>query len=125
MTATTIQPGGTIGILGGGQLGRMFAIAARQMGYRVVVFVPESDSPAGQVADLVFQNDYDDADALSRFRDCIDVATIEFENIPVPALEAVGKRVPVRPGPIVLQAIQNRLHKLSYTSNDRAFCGAQ
>ena len=115
---TMIQPNSTIGVLGGGQLGRMFALSARQMGYRVVVFTPESDSPAGQVADVEIRAEYSDTVALRRFGDCIDVATIEFENIPVEAMEIVSKKVPVRPGTKVLAAIQNRLAEKTFLTNN-------
>lgn len=113
-----IQPGSTIGVLGGGQLGRMFALAARHMGYHVVVFTSESDSPAGQVADDEIHADYRDEVALRQFRDRIDVATIEFENIPVEALEVISERVAVRPGSRVLAAVQNRLDEKTFLSEN-------
>lgn len=111
-----IQPGGTIGILGGGQLGRLLALAARHMGYRIVVFSPEANCPAGQVADQQIEMDYDDEEALRRFASCIDVATIEFENIPVAALEGIASKVPVRPGASVLRMIQNRIAEKTFLS---------
>ncbi|CAN5329102.1 hypothetical protein BH09PLA1_BH09PLA1_13430 [soil metagenome] len=77
-----ILPGQTIGILGGGQLGRMFAIAARRMGYRVHALDPTPDGPAGQVADYEINAPYDDLDAARRFAFGVDVVTFEFENVP-------------------------------------------
>lgn len=112
-----ITPGSTLGVFGGGQLGRMFALAAREMGYRVAVFAPEPDCPAAHVADQHFQNTYDDADALGRFADVVDVVTIEFENIPVAALQLAAEHVPVRPGAEVLRTIQNRLDEKTFLSS--------
>lgn len=109
-----IHPGAMIGVLGGGQLGRMFAMAAQHMGYRVIVWSPESDAPAGQVSFLHIDAEYDNTEALECFTDRVEVATIEFENIPVPTLAAISQRVPVRPGPKVLQTIQNRLDEKSF-----------
>ena len=79
---TVIPPGSTIGLLGGGQLGRMFAIAARRMGYRVHTFEPSPDSPAGQISDREFNGSYTDWDLLETFIQSVDVVTFEFENIP-------------------------------------------
>ncbi len=104
-----IQPGRTVGVLGSGQLGRMFAIAAKQMGYRVHVLSPDRDSPAGQVADSEFVADDDNIEVITEFARSIDVATIEFENVPVATMQAVSEFAPVRPGPHVLQKIQNRI----------------
>ena len=112
--STIIPPGSTLGVFGGGQLGRMFAMAAHQLGYRVAVFSPEADCPAGQVADTQFLAPYDDGRALQQFREAVDVATIEFENIPLEALEIAAQEVPVRPGVGVLRAIQNRLREKSF-----------
>ena len=115
----TIQPGGTIGMLGAGQLGRMFAIAAKQMSYKVVVLAPEPDSPAGQVADVQIQADFSDEEALKQFSKSIDVATIESENIPVETLEQLEATTPVRPGSNVLQITQNRLAEKMFLSENR------
>lgn len=115
-TMQTIQPGGTIGVFGGGQLGRMFATAAKQMSYKVIVYAPEADSPAAQVADEHIIANYSDQEAVSKFADAVDAATIEFENIPVVALEQLGQRVPVRPGAEVLRRIQNRLDEKTFLS---------
>src|SRR3954470_22346138 len=96
---SVLLPGATLGILGGGQLGRMFAFAAKRLGYRVVTLEPTPDSPCGQVADLQIQAEYNDEAALRKLSEMSDVITYEFENIDVRAvefLEGLGK--PVRPG---------------------------
>jgi 5-(carboxyamino)imidazole ribonucleotide synthase len=85
----SLLPPATIGILGSGQLGRMLAIAARQMGYRIHVLSPDSNSPTGQIADKEYTAAYDDLDAVRRFAQGVDVVTYEFEN--VPAETAVSK----------------------------------
>lgn len=96
-------------MLGGGQLGRMFALAARQSGYRVIVFGDPDDSPAGQVSDQCFDAPFRDLDALRAFAKMVDVVTFEQENIPVATVEALQEIVPVHPGPDLLRASQNRL----------------
>jgi 5-(carboxyamino)imidazole ribonucleotide synthase len=103
-----ILPGSTIGVLGSGQLGRMFAIAARRMGYRVHTLSPETDTPTGQVSDLERNASYDDVDAIRDFANRVNVITFEFENIPLSAVEAAEKIVPVRPGGNVLHTTQHR-----------------
>src|ERR1700746_346035 len=77
-----ILPGATVGVLGSGQLGRMFAIAARRMGYRVHTLSPDFDTPTGQVADLEVMASYDDLDAVRQFARDVNVVTFEFENVP-------------------------------------------
>ena len=109
-----ILPGSTIGVLGSGQLGRMFAIAARRMGYRVHTFSPETDTPTGQVADVEVQAAYEDLDAVRDFTQHVDVVTFEFENIPVATVDAVAERVPVRPSGAVLHTTQHRLREKSF-----------
>ncbi|MFN2453020.1 MAG: 5-(carboxyamino)imidazole ribonucleotide synthase [Pyrinomonadaceae bacterium] len=109
-----ILPGATIGVLGSGQLGRMFAMAARRMGYRVHTFSPETDTPTGQVADVEINASYDDLDAVRRFARDVDVTTFEFENIPISTVEAVAERVPVRPGGFVLHTTQHRLREKQF-----------
>jgi 5-(carboxyamino)imidazole ribonucleotide synthase len=118
MSQTTSQavvlPGGTIGILGGGQLGRMTALAAKAMGYRVVVLTPDGEqAPAAQVADVTLVADYTNEAALSALAKQVDVVTQEFENIPAHALtwlETEGG-VPVHPSPQVLHTCQHRLRE--------------
>src|SRR3954468_19834000 len=92
----TIPPGATIGIVGGGQLGRMLAIAAAQLGYRTHIFDPHEHPCAADVAAHVTRASFDDADALRRFAGEVDVATYEFENLPAEPLAAVGDKL--RPG---------------------------
>jgi 5-(carboxyamino)imidazole ribonucleotide synthase len=106
--AHVITPGGALGVLGGGQLGRMFAIAARRMGYRVHSFSPEDDSPAGQLADVEITASYEDLDALRAFAHGVEVVTFEFENVPIDAIDAVEKFVPVRPSAVALHTAQQR-----------------
>jgi 5-(carboxyamino)imidazole ribonucleotide synthase len=114
---TPLLPGATIGMLGGGQLGRMFALAAKRMGYRVHVYSPERHSPAGQVADLEMNSRFHDTGALEAFAKKVDVVTLEFENIPAEALEAISKHVPVYPGVDVLHTTQHRLREKDFLSS--------
>lgn len=104
-----LKPGDTLGILGGGQLGRMTALAAAQYGLKTHVFCPEADAPAGQVTPLLTYADYHDRDALARFADAVQAVTLEFENVPVETLAFLEQRVPVHPGPRVLAVTQDRL----------------
>lgn len=112
----TLWPGGTIGVLGSGQLGRMFAIAARRLGYRVHVLSPDDDTPAGQVADREFPASYADLDAVARFARQVDVVTFEFENVPVETIGIVEKFAPVFPGGHVLHTTQHRLREKAFLS---------
>jgi 5-(carboxyamino)imidazole ribonucleotide synthase len=109
-----ILPGSAIGVLGSGQLGRMFAIAARRMGYRVHVLSPDSDTPAGQVADLEVAAAYDDLDAVRAFASKVAVVTFEFENVPAATAAAAEERAPVRPGGGVLHVCQQRLREKGF-----------
>src|SRR5688572_18204767 len=102
MPVAPILPPATIGILGSGQLGRMLALAARQLGYRVQVYSPEADSPAGAIADKEWVADYTNAFELQRFCKEVDVVTFEFENVPGDATAVAEKFVPVRPAGRVL-----------------------
>src|SRR5262245_16321894 len=92
-----IPPGATLGVLGSGQLGRMFAIAARRLGYRVHVYSPDNDTPAGQVADVEIREDYLDLDRIAEFARGVSVITFEFENVPSATAETAAKFAPVRP----------------------------
>lgn len=103
-----VLPGSTVGILGGGQLGRMFAIAARRMGYRVHTLEPAPDSPAGQICDREVVAAYDDLDAVREFARGVEVITFEFENIPRASVEAAAEICPVHPSAEVLHICQNR-----------------
>jgi 5-(carboxyamino)imidazole ribonucleotide synthase len=109
-----IEPGAAIGVLGGGQLGRMFAIAARRMGYRVHTLSPDFDTPTGQVSDLEIKAPYDDLDAVEAFAREVQVVTFEFENVPAATAEAAGRHVPVRPSGAVLHTTQNRLREKAF-----------
>jgi len=110
---TTILPGSTIGIFGNGQLGRMIALAAKPMGYRVHVFGPEADSPAAEVADFDTVARFDDRAAVERFASSCDVITLEFENIPVETVRWAEAIVPVKPGSGVLEVTQHRVREKS------------
>ncbi|MEI9895886.1 MAG: hypothetical protein WDN28_18930 [Chthoniobacter sp.] len=105
----TYLPGSTIGVMGGGQLGRMFAIAARRMGYRVHTFSPDEDTPTGQLADREVAARYDDAEAVRDFARGIDVLTFEFENVPTQTVEWAAEFCEVRPSANVLHICQHRL----------------
>ncbi len=109
-----ILPGATIGILGSGQLGRMLALEARKMGYRVQVLSPGKDTPTGQVADVEVQAAYEDLQAVRAFARAVDVVTFEFENIPLATAEAAAEVVPVRPGGWVLHTAQNRAREKGF-----------
>jgi 5-(carboxyamino)imidazole ribonucleotide synthase len=103
-----IGPGRAIGILGGGQLGRMLAQAAQSLGYRAHVYTPSAGGPAGAVADRETVAAFDDLAALGEFARSVDVVTYEFENIPAEPLEAIAKLVELHPQPGVLRTCQNR-----------------
>jgi len=118
MISDPMLPGATIGILGGGQLGRMFAIAARRMGYRVHVLSPEFDTPAGQVADVEIVAPYEDLDAVAGFAREVDVVTFEFENVPLATTIAAEKYCPVRPAGRVLHTTQNRLREKTFLAEN-------
>jgi 5-(carboxyamino)imidazole ribonucleotide synthase len=111
-------PGSTIGVMGGGQLGRMFAMAARRMGYRVHVFTPDHDSPAAQFADATTEADYGDSDAVRRFARNVDLLTFEFENIPVETMEWCADEVEVRPAAAIVETAQNRLREKNFFSEN-------
>jgi 5-(carboxyamino)imidazole ribonucleotide synthase len=111
---TLIPPGSTLGVLGSGQLGRMFAIAARRMGYRVHVLSPDDDTPTGQVADREIRAQYDDLDAVAEFARGVSVVTFEFENVPAGTTEVCERFCPVRPGGSVLHTTQNRIREKTF-----------
>ena len=104
-----LPPGAVIGMVGGGQLGRMSAMAAARLGYRTHVFSPEADAPAAQVAAAATVAPYDDQAALRHFAAAVDVITFEFENLPAAGLDLLAALRPVRPGPEVLRISQDRL----------------
>jgi 5-(carboxyamino)imidazole ribonucleotide synthase len=109
-----LAPGATIGIMGGGQLGRMLAVAAARLGYRAHVFTPEADSPASLVSAETTVACYDDRDALARFAGRVDVVTFEFENVGLDAFEVVEARVPIRPARDVLAIAQDRIAEKTF-----------
>lgn len=109
-----ILPGATLGVLGSGQLGRMFAIAARRLGYRVHVLSPDDDTPTGQVADLEVRADYLDLASVEAFAKGVSVVTFEFENVPAETTRICQKFAPVRPAGSVLFTSQNRRREKTY-----------
>ncbi len=109
-----ILPGATLGVLGSGQLGRMFAIAARRMGYRVHTLSPDQDTPTGQIADVEIQASYDDLDAVRRFASAVSVVTFEFENVPAATAEAAAEHAPVRPAGTILHTTQHRQREKTF-----------
>jgi 5-(carboxyamino)imidazole ribonucleotide synthase len=116
--AKQILPNSTIGVFGSGQLGRMFAIEARQMGYRVATFSPESDTPTGQVADLEITAAYEDLDAVAKFAKLVDVVTFEFENVPSDCIETASQFVEVHPRGEILYTTQNRLREKTFLAEN-------
>ena len=112
-----LPPGSTIGILGGGQLGRMTAMAAARLGYRCVVFSPDADSPGSQVSNHHVIGGYDDESALATFARSVDVITYEFENIPERAVQVCEQHRPVRPGVNAIHFAQHRLREKAFFRN--------
>ena len=109
-----IQPGSTIGVLGSGQLGRMFTIAARRLGYRVHTFSPDQDSPTGQVADHEVTASYDDLAAVAEFARQVAAVTFEFENVPSRTVDALGSDTIVRPSGHALHVTQHRVREKQF-----------
>ncbi|ACI99245.1 5-(carboxyamino)imidazole ribonucleotide synthase [Rhodospirillum centenum] len=113
----TIAPGATLGMLGGGQLGRMTALAAARLGYRTHVLTHEAEGPCAQVAaEATIVTDYTDRAALTRFAAAVDVVTLEWENIPTEAVAFLAERVPVHPGAGVLAVAQDRLREKGFAN---------
>ncbi|MBL6953531.1 MAG: 5-(carboxyamino)imidazole ribonucleotide synthase [Alphaproteobacteria bacterium] len=112
-----LPPGSRIGILGGGQLGRMLALAAAPLGFRCHIFGPEARPPAAQVVEAVTIADYLDEAALGAFAGSVDVVTLEFENVPAACLEFLAQRVPVRPGARALATAQDRLVEKDFANS--------
>src|ERR1700736_2097109 len=113
-TSSPILPGATIGILGGGQLGRMTAMAARSMGYRVQVMDPDPSCPARFVVDACFVGSWDDPKAASDLARGSDVITLEIEQISIASLEAAGRHAPVRPSKEILAMVQDRIRQKNW-----------
>ena len=104
-----LKTGATIGILGGGQLGRMLSVAAARLGFRTRIFEPGANPPAGDVAHALTTAGYDDVDALTAFAKSVDIVTFEFENIPTDALDVIENITPIRPNREALRTSQDRL----------------
>jgi 5-(carboxyamino)imidazole ribonucleotide synthase len=114
MTTKVLPPGSTIGILGGGQLGRMTALAAARLGYHATVYAPELESVAGQVTAGHFQGEYEDMKALAKFAAQVDVITYEFENVPEATVAECARHKPVRPGVTPIHFAQHRLREKEF-----------
>ena len=112
-----IPPGSIIGIIGGGQLGRMMANAASELGYRVHIFTPEHNSPACEVCWKTTIADYSDTQALQAFADEVDVITFEFENVPHESLALLESKKPVRPSAKILEISRNRVREKSFIND--------
>jgi 5-(carboxyamino)imidazole ribonucleotide synthase len=119
-----ILPPATLGMLGGGQLGRFFVSAAHEMGYRVWVLDPDKNSPAGQIAERHFCVAYDDYAALDEFAAGCAAITTEFENVPADTLDYLAKFVPVRPSAAAVAVCQNRIAEKSFL-RDHAFASGR
>lgn len=109
-----LAPGAVIGILGGGQLGRMLSVAASRLGLRCHIFEPAAEPPAGHVAEFVTTASYEDEAALRAFGESVDVITYEFENVPTTALDQLESLAPIRPGRNALATSQDRLIEKEY-----------
>jgi 5-(carboxyamino)imidazole ribonucleotide synthase len=115
--AAPILPGATIGVLGGGQLGRMFAMAARRLGYRVHTLAPEHDTPTGQIADVEVVAEYDDLDRVRAFARGVDVVTFEFENVAAAAAAVAEEEALVRPNGRSLHVAQHRIREKTFLAD--------
>jgi 5-(carboxyamino)imidazole ribonucleotide synthase len=116
-SSKAVLPGATIGVLGGGQLGRMFAMAARRLGYRVHTLAPEHDTPTGQIADVEVVASYDDLDQIRAFARRVDVVTFEFENVSAAAAAAAAEHAVVRPCGRALEIAQHRIREKTFLAN--------
>lgn len=114
----TTEIKGTLGVLGGGQLGQMLAEAAKKLGYQVHIYTPEKNSPASQVTDITTVAAWDDQTALQRFAHSVDVVTLEFENIPLQAVRWITAITPVYPQPHVLEISQNRIREKTFLNEN-------
>ena len=116
MRPEPLPPGSTIGIFGGGQLGRFLAMAASKLGLRTAIYAPEADSPAFQVASQRWQASYSDEDALAEFAKACDVVTFEFENVPAATLEMAARYTSVRPAARAAEIAQDRISEKRFLS---------
>ena len=114
----SIHPNSTVGVFGSGQLGRMFAIEARKMGYRVHAFSPATDTPTGQIADFETSAEYEDLDAVRKFARSVNVVTFEFENVPFETVAAAAEFADVYPNGEVLHTTQNRLREKTFLAKN-------
>jgi 5-(carboxyamino)imidazole ribonucleotide synthase len=119
-----LPPGSTIGVLGGGQLGRMLTIAARRMGYRVVSWIGGPDTGPAGIADVIIEEAFDSAVGFAAFVSQCDVATVEFENIPQSLLSAIAAEVPLMPGPTAVSICQHREREKRFLSENGFPCAA-
>jgi 5-(carboxyamino)imidazole ribonucleotide synthase len=117
MTSFPLQPNATIGLVGGGQLGRMSALAAARLGYRCHILTRETDSPAAQVSHSVTISDYSDPVSLREFAAAVDVISFEFENVSAEGLDLLASLRPVRPAPSVLRISQDRIDEKTFLNN--------
>lgn len=117
---TKVSPTGRIGVLGGGQLGRMLALAAGRLGLDVVIFDPEPDCPAGRVSAQTVTAAYEDLDAVARFAASVDVVTYEFENVPAETARAAAQHAPLRPGAKALDVAQDRVTEKTFLNDHGA-----
>src|SRR5262245_52419879 len=111
-----LPPGAVIGILGGGQLGRMLTLAAARLGFKCHIFAPSGDNPAFDVASASTEAAYDDQTALEVFADAVDLVTYEFENVPAETAAFLRERLPLAPGAEILAITQDRLTEKSFIS---------
>ena len=118
MKAVVIEPGSVLGVLGGGQLGAMFTMAACRLGYRVAVWDPDPEAPAHRVATHSFPSPFTDQLILERFADLVSVVTYEWENIPAELCRALEQWKPVRPSSAVLSVIQDRLEQKAFLASN-------
>jgi 5-(carboxyamino)imidazole ribonucleotide synthase len=117
MTNPVLKPGDTIGILGGGQLGRMLALAAAELGLNCHIYAPETESCAFDVVGAKTCAPYEDESALARFAEAVHVITYEFENVPAATAKFLAARKPVLPGPDVLAIVQDRLPEKEFVAS--------
>jgi 5-(carboxyamino)imidazole ribonucleotide synthase len=114
-----LESGSTLGVLGGGQLGAMFAGAAHRMGYRVAVWDPDADAPAHRIADHSFTEPFSDLSVRDKFASIVDAATLEWENVPAQLCEWLERRCPMRPSGAVLRILQDRITQKHFLSSRR------
>lgn len=114
MNPLVIEPGATLGVLGGGQLGAMFATAARRMGYVIAVWDPDLEAPAHRIADYSLVRPFTDADARAEFTQRVRAVTYEWENVPADLCEQLERDLPVRPSSRVLRVIQDRIEQKTF-----------